>query len=149
MIIEWRGIKVDVIVKNDIMYLEEALNTLMLPYTLLKSGASAIDMIDCCESREISVGPLRLAVCFDDWCSTSGCYAQVRVRMPRDHPLYPLVKKAVEKTWLDSVREVAVRAPDEVVYIEVSSWKVRPETIEVKCQDGNRVSIFQTLAIFL
>jgi len=147
MIIDWRGVRIVVESDEDFEYFRYAIDMLMLPYTLVKGGASM--MIECCKTVEIRVGPLVIPVKFVDWCHTSGCYAQVYVKVPSDHPLRELIKRVVEKTWTDAVELATVRVHDEVVQVKVLKWRVKAETVEAECQDSNRRAVFMApLGVF-
>ena len=68
MIVEWRGVRIVVESDEDFEYFRHAVDTLILPYTLVKGGASML--ADCCKTIEVRVGPLSIPVKFVDWCHT-------------------------------------------------------------------------------
>jgi len=141
-IVKWKNIIVEAVDEEDVRLLDEMVDNLELPFRLVESGVGIA--VECCREDTIDVAGLGIPIVYEDYCDTWSCNASVRIPLPEDHPLRPLVKKAVEETWATTVRKVKMSVYG-VANIELAS-DADLETVEARCRGlgaTDRKSVFQ------
>lgn len=136
--LKWKNIAVEVAEKQDIKYMDDMINDLVIPFKFIKSASAMF--ASCYKKIFIDVADLRIPVVLEDYCDTQGCTATVRVSLPSDHPLRKLIRKAVEETWLETVKSVKIPFYGEA-FITYSEG-AEPETVYVECDSGEQ-AVFQ------
>jgi len=141
-IVKWKGIVVEAVDEDDVRLLDEMVANLEVPFRLVKSGVGI--GVECRREDTIDVAGLGIPIVYEDYCDTWSCNASVRIPLPEDHPLRPLVRKAIEDTWTETVKRVKMSVYG-VANIELAD-DAELETVEARCRGfgaADTKSVFQ------
>lgn len=137
---KWKNIIVEVADEEDIKFMDEIINDLVIPFNVIESAAAMF--VSCRKEIFVDAAGLRIPIVLRDECSTSGCSTWVYISLPIDHPLRPLLRKAVEQTWIETVKSLKIIFYGEVFVKHVEfNENTELETIYVECDDGEKTVI--------